>query len=107
MSTGWMSLMIGGLEGIVPLLDQINLHCNQLNYLKGWPELIWRLLIVDNSIEDLSSLNQLDVLINNQIVEITATSTQARTGPTRGARMFPAVQQVQSWNQCPTLINTK
>ncbi|CAH7674785.1 hypothetical protein PPACK8108_LOCUS9720 [Phakopsora pachyrhizi] len=52
-----------------------------------------RLLIEDSLIEDLSSLNQLDGLIKNQIVEITATATQARTGSTRNARMFPAVQQ--------------
>ncbi|KAI8443993.1 hypothetical protein BY996DRAFT_6426548 [Phakopsora pachyrhizi] len=106
MSTGWMNLMIGGLEGIVPLLDQTNLHCNLLNYLNGWPELIQRLPIEDSLIEDLSSLNQLDGLIKNPIVEITATATQARTGPTRSARMFPAVQQVQYWNHGPTLINT-
>ncbi|KAI8452086.1 hypothetical protein BY996DRAFT_6576565 [Phakopsora pachyrhizi] len=48
---------------------------------------------MDSLIEDLSSLNQLDGLIKNQIVEITATATQARTGSTRNARMFPAVQQ--------------
>ncbi|KAI8448078.1 hypothetical protein BY996DRAFT_4591942, partial [Phakopsora pachyrhizi] len=68
------------LKEILPLLDQIDLHCNQLNYLNGLPESIRMLLVSDNRLNDLSSFGHLKNLERLDLSKNFLTSLQQLVG---------------------------